>query len=73
MKNIPILIASLLLACHPAAAPSTDRCSSVALATVMAGCEVRIRLECVTGDKDCAVYQACKAAIKTWRQCPEAP
>jgi len=74
MKTKLLVVAwcvSALLGCRPAATPVTDRCSKVALATVVAECQARIRLECAKDDKSCAAYQECKKSVKDWRQCPE--
>jgi hypothetical protein len=60
------LCALLLVGC----ARMADPCSEVSLATVQAGCEVRVEAECKAGDKTCPVYVECSKAIKTWRNCP---
>lgn len=53
----------------PPASPKPEPCSTVQLATIVAGCEVRIRLECKPDDQSCLVFQECKLAVKNWRAC----
>lgn len=56
--------------CSPAATAKQlkDPCSELSLATVQAGCEVRIEREC-NGDPSCPAYVECSRAVETWRAC----
>lgn len=46
-----------------------DPCSKVSYMTILAGCEARVRSECVIGDKACKVYVECTRALEAWRVC----
>lgn len=65
-----LMLCLMLMACGCSpAAQLRDPCSELSLATVVAGCEVRIKRECETGDTDCAAYTECTKAVETWRGC----
>ena len=61
----------VLLACMPEPKTIIKPCSTVELATIVAGCDARIRLECNVNDTSCLTYQECSLAIKNWRSCGE--
>jgi hypothetical protein len=58
--------------CTPEPKTVIKPCSTVELATIVAGCDARIRLECNVNDTSCLTYQECSLAIKNWRSCGEA-
>jgi hypothetical protein len=73
ISMVAMAIATCLLLTSCAPVPQTiakpEPCSIVALSTIMAGCEARIRVECHDGDDTCKTYQECRLAIKNWRAC----
>lgn len=72
------LVGLLACACSRDAAKGAveqlnDPCSKLSLATVVAGCEARIKRECDPGDQSCSPYLECKRAVEVWRACPTEP
>lgn len=63
------VVALLVMSCSPAAQQFADPCSRVSLATVTAGCEVRIKAECEPGDTECPIYKECTRAVAAWKGC----
>lgn len=63
----------LVLAAFIAAAlggcASAPPCSREALAKDVSMCIVRVKAECVEGDRKCPAYQECQAKVEAWRVC----